>query len=102
MSVSLKRTTLFNAAPAGNGAVIPLDYRFNGNTVRNVVTTMNAADTISIQGTVDDPASPTNWIELANHTGGAGPFSDLIVGPWSALRVVKTGSTGAATVTGIV
>lgn len=100
MSVTLSRVTLFNQSAAGDGDAVPVDYIRGGGTLsRNVMTNvMNSADTVNIQGSIDG----ATWITLASHTGGAGPFSDVIVGPWAFLRVSKTGAAGTATVIGLV
>lgn len=99
MGVSLRKVTLLDQSAAGTGKEVALDYRFGEDgTQRTVVTTMNAADTVAVQGTVD---GGTTWVELFSNTGGTS-FINIIVGPWERLRAVKTGAAGAALVCGIV
>jgi len=95
--MQLRQTTLYNASAAGTSAAFPLDYRFPTNPTRAIQTTMNAADTIKIQGTIDG----TNWVDIATHTGGTS-FVDTLAIPYYQIRVVKTGTTGIATVVGII
>jgi len=99
--MAVRQTTLMNQTVAGNGTSFGLDYRFDGMVQRNIViVTMNAADTLTIQGSVD---GGTTWVPAAApHTGGAGPFIDTITGPYTNLRVVKAGATGPALVQGII
>jgi len=98
---ALKPVVLLNQSAAGNGTAFLLDYRFGGMVQRNIVTvSMNAADTITIQGSVDGGVT---WVQAAApRTGGAGPFIDTITGPFTHLRIAKTGAAGGAVVQGII
>lgn len=98
---ALKAVVLLNQSAAGNGTPVLLDYRFGGMVQRNIVTaSMNAADTITIQGSVDGGVT---WFQAATpRTGGTGPFVDTLTGPFTHLRIVKTGTGGNALVQGIV
>lgn len=98
---TIRPVTMMAQSAAGNGSSFGLDYRFGGMVQRTVViASMNAADTITIQGSVDGGAT---WIAVAApHTGGAGPFIDIITGPFTNLRVVKAGAGGTAVVQGLI
>lgn len=86
--------TIYDASAAGTGASYELDYRDDyGEAVRAVVATLNASDSLAIQVSIDD----TTFITAATLTG-ATSGSALIAGPWRYIRVVKTGTNGAAVV----
>jgi hypothetical protein len=99
--VSLKSVVMLNQSTAGNGTAYLVDYRWGGMVQRNIVTvSMNAADTITIQGSVDGGVT---WVQAATpRTGGTGPFIDTITGPFTHLRIAKTGAGGNALVQGII
>lgn len=95
--MQLRQATLYDASAAGTGTAYPLDYRFPTTPTRAVQITMNAADTIALQGTIDG----THWFQIASHTGGTS-FVDTLSIPYFAIRVVKTGTAGTALVVGII
>ena len=95
--MQLRQATLYRASAAGTGDAYALDYRFPTTPTRSIQTTMNAADTIKIQGTIDG----TNWVDIATHTGGTS-FVDTLSIPYLKIRAVKTGTAGAALVVGII
>lgn len=95
--MQLRQATLYNASAAGTSNAYPLDYRYPTTPTRSIQTTMNAGDTVAIQGTIDG----TNWFQIASHTGGTS-FVDTLSIPYYAIRVVKTGTAGNALVVGII
>ena len=77
-----------------------LDWRFTGQQNRRVVVTLaSGADSMLLEGTLDG----TKWFALAHaFTGATTPFVTALSGPYYKIRVTKTGTNGAATVTAIV
>jgi hypothetical protein len=89
--------TLLNQSAAGNGTPFACDWKNDGVQQRRVfIPVMNAADTITIQGSMDG----TNWTNLiAPFTGATSGFL-LVEGPVAQIRAVKTGAAGTALVQG--
>jgi hypothetical protein len=88
------KTLMNNITAADTSASQPLDYKDDyGEVTRAVVATLNASDSLAVQVSLDD----VTYITAATLTG-ATTASALIAGPWAYMRVVKTGTNGAATV----
>jgi len=104
---SIKRfKTLWNATAAGTGTPVALDVRYDESPFRVVQGTVTAGDTIVLQGTTWDNRGPdktglasATWSPIQSFTAN---FNTTITGDWTYFRVVKTGATGAALVTGMV
>lgn len=77
-----------------------LDWARDGLQSRRVTVTLaNGADSVLLEGTLDG----TNWFSLAAAmTGATTPFVTALTGPYFKIRVTKTGTNGAATVTAII
>jgi hypothetical protein len=91
--------TLLNQSAAGNGSPVACDWKNDGVQQRRIfIPAMNAADTITIQGSADG----TNWTNLiAPFTGATSGFL-LVEGPTAYIRAVKAGTTGNALVQGLI
>lgn len=74
-----------------------LDWHYDGGLqTRRVVIDGNASDSFLIEGTLNG----TNWFAAAAaQTGGTGDYVVTLTGPYLRLRITKTGTNGAATVT---
>jgi hypothetical protein len=96
-----QHTFLENISAATTTADYPCDWKYSGVQQRIIDATMVTADTITIQGTMDAGAT---YYTVTAQTGavGATRFTCIVNGPHQRLRVVKTGTTGAATVKGLV
>lgn len=114
--------TLYNAATAGTGAWVKLDSRYEIISTRTIQGTVASGDSIAIQATSKDfkPGNPypvkgvsavldeTTFLnnllpaEITTLITFTADFNDIINGPWSYIRVVKTGTTGNSEVTGMV
>lgn len=101
---------LYNASAAGNGSWIHLDSRYENQPLRPFQISMNASDTIEIQGTTlraKDAVELATLITssdittLESYTGNA-DVNDVIVGSWTFIRAVKTGTAGTAKVQGFI
>lgn len=76
-----------------------LDWRRDGYQLRRVVITgANAADSFLIEGTLDG----TNWFTANAALTGSTAYAVALSGPFFRLRITKTGTNGAATVSAIV
>jgi hypothetical protein len=99
--VTLTAVTLMNQSAAGASALLPngaaCDWRNSGAQDRNIMTNMNAADTVTIQGTPDN----TNWFTIATLTGAASQYT-TVKGPFLAIKATKTGTAGTALVMGLI
>lgn len=95
----LTNATLYNASAAANGTAVACDWKNDPVQQRRIyIPAMNAADTITVQGSMDG----TNWSNLiAPFTGATSGFL-LVEGPVAYIRVVKTGTGGNALVQGAV
>lgn len=101
---------LYNSATAGTGAWFRLDSRFEVDADRALQVILTSGDTIKIQGTTMDLRGMTSADVVASIT--ADDISDLksyttsqadnLAGPWTYIRVVKTGTAGAAKVQGFI
>lgn len=105
MVYGIKRfKTLYNDSAAGTGTVFPLDVRYDISPSRVLQGTVTAGDTIKIQGTTWDNRGPdktglasATWSDITSFTAN---FTYTLTGPWTYIRIVKTGTTGTAVVQG--
>lgn len=76
-----------------------LDWRNDGNQNRTLaISGANAGDSFLIEFTLDK----TNWVALQAASTAATFYVVHLTGPYAQLRITKTGTNGAATVTAIV
>lgn len=101
--IILSRHRFLNAvSAAATSTAFPCDWHFSGQQSRTFMISQNAADTIAIQGTPDfEVTAATIWTQVTAATGMT-KSTATVEGPFGCLRVVKTGTNGAATVDGIV
>lgn len=101
---------LYNASAAGSGSWIHLDSRYENQPLRPFQISMNASDTIAIQGTtlrakdaveLDTLITSSDITTLETYTGST-DVNDVIVGSWTFIRAVKTGTNGTAKVQGFI
>src|SRR3954469_19019474 len=97
MNVTLSARVLMSQSAAGSSAAFPTDYRNDNDTITRFVQviSMNASDSIQVQGSVDG----TNWASIGVALTAAGQTSFTV--PWPYVRVTKTGANGAAVVHGV-
>lgn len=99
-------TVQLSAAQVSTGAY-PLDYRFAAQQIRSIAGSVTAGDTITVLVSpipVDGykakfvntslGAQSDFFVTVSSYTAN---FSDIINGPWAAIKAVKTGVTGTAT-----
>ena len=103
MTYSLNKSTQTIAAATTTAVYVgggQLDWRFSGQQNRRVVVVLaNGADSVLLEGTLDG----TTWFALASaFTGATTPFVTALSGPYYQIRVTKTGTNGAATISAIV
>lgn len=109
---SIKRhVVLLNQQAAGNGSWIELDSRYDESPLRLLQVYVTAGDTVKIQGTTVDIKGSHKDVVTATFateditdikTFTASGSGDLLEGPWTYIRAVKTGTTGIAKVQGFV
>lgn len=97
---------LMNQTTAGTGTTFPLDVRYDLSPMRAVHGTVTTGDSVTIQGTTWDRRGPdkTNLASATFHNLGTytANFTDILNGPWTYIRIVKTGTAGNATVYGMI
>ena len=95
------------SAAAVSTGTIPLDYRFAPQQIRSIAGSIAAGDTLTVLVSPvpvnGEKASFVNTT-LANQVDFfvtvstySNSFSDIINGPWAAVKAVKTGSAGTCT-----
>lgn len=101
-----KTKTLLNSSAEVDGEWFKLDTSFkNAGVERAFQISMNASDTITIEGTVleaDDATTlgtvaASDIATLGEYTGETA-VNGVIQGTWTFIRATKTGANGAATV----
>lgn len=101
MSVLTRQVLLTTTGASATGDWYPLDYRFNSEgAIRTFTGSLTAGDTVYLEVTNDDPSAVTTIVTVSAFT--ATPFLGALSGPFAAIRFRKTGTTGAASVTGVV
>lgn len=101
---------LFDASTASTGEWFSLDSRYDQSTERVVQVDLTVGDTVYLEGTTKDvkgiDKSFLDDLEASDisiiGTYTADNTGDVLVGPWSYIRVRKTGTTGAAKVSGFI
>ncbi len=109
--MAIKRhVVMYDAATAGNGDWVRLDTRYEEDGARSFTVSMNAADTIGIEGTVLDEqdaaalalvVTADDIVKLETYTGNA-QENGVLLGSYTFIRAVKTGTTANAKVQGFV
>jgi hypothetical protein len=111
MTAIKRYKVLYDSSAAGNGDWIRLDSRYDISPQRIVHVDLTSGDTIELQGTVKDEKGSTPSLVTASldtddivtiETFTADSTEHLLTGPWTYIRVVKTGTTGNAKVSGFV
>ena len=111
MTAIKRYKVLYDSAAAGNGNWIRLDNRYDQSSERIIHIDLTAGDTVVLQGVVKDQRGVDQDTIIASlvpsdiaviETFIADSTEHLLVGPWSFIRVVKTGTTGNAKVSGFV
>jgi hypothetical protein len=69
-----------------------------GVTHRTFSGVLTSGDTIRVEVSNDDRPNDTLVTKVASQEYSTTSFGDTVIGEWSWLRVVKTGSNGAATI----
>lgn len=109
---SIKRhKVLMDQVAAGDGDWFRLDSRYDHDSNRILQVDLTVGDTIVIEGVTKDvrgsgPDIVTASIEATDITVieslTADGTSNLLQGPWTYIRVTKTGTTGNAKVQGFI
>lgn len=101
---------MYDASAAGNGDWVRLDSRYEVDAGRSFTVSMNAADTVSIEGTVlDEPdhvalgavITADDIVTLESYTGNS-QEDGVLLGNYTFIRAVKVGATGNAKVQGFI
>lgn len=99
---------LYNSSTAGNGEWVRLDSRYETSPERAIQGSVTTGDTITIQGTTieaKDAAALASVItadDISDLDSFTADFADVLLGNWTFIRAVKTGTTGDAKVQGYV
>jgi len=111
MTAITRHKVLFDQSAAGSGNWFRLDTRYDQEQARTLQVDLTSGDTVVLEGTTKDvrgstPALVTASIEADDITA-IGTFTtdgtgDLLAGPWTYIRVTKTGTTGNAKVQGFI
>jgi hypothetical protein len=105
----MRHVVLLNTDSAGNGDWIQLEPQ-NASVYRTIQVNMNASDTITIQGTTleaDDATALAGVIgasditTIETYTGNTDE-NDALIGTFTFIRAVKTGTNGVAKVQGFI
>lgn len=111
MTHTIKRyVQLFNASTATSGPWVPLDVRYETKPSRILTINLTTGDTVAIQGTTKDIRGPgydqitpnLTAADIATITSVTTSGFYEVSGPWTFIRVTKTGTAGNATVEGMV
>ena len=103
-----RHKVLYNASAAGNGDWVRLDSRYEIDAARAFTVSMNALDTVDIEGTVlDEPdavalaavITSDDIVVLESYTG-VSQADGILLGNYTFVRAVKTGVTASAKVQG--
>lgn len=109
--MSIKRfKVLYDDTAAGTGDWIRLDNRYDdGSEIRSLIVKLTAGDTATLQATAKDVRGGDGSFvddllakEIATLTIYTGDTNDLLEGPWTHIRVIKTGTAGNCYVAGYV
>lgn len=107
---SVKRfKVLFDAATASTGSWFALDSRYDESPTRAIQIDLTVGDTVVIEGTTKDvKGTDKSFLTTlsANEISILGSYTasdaDVLEGPWTYIRVRKTGTTGPAKVQGFI
>lgn len=111
MSCSIKRhKVLFDSAAAETGDWYRLDVRYDHDDERALQIKVTSGDTVTIEGTTKDQRGLLPEAVIASITEDdistlksyTEDSVDNLVGPWTYIRVSKTGTTGNAKVQGFI
>lgn len=110
MTVGIKRyKQLYNATAAGTGSWVELDIRYDKAPFRTLIFSVTAGDTLELQGiTKDFKGIDETWLtsltasEITSLKTYTASGNDVLEGPWTHIRVVKTGTAGNGLVEGFV
>lgn len=111
MTAIKRHKVLYDSSAAGNGEWFRLDVRYDSSPERILMVDLVDGDTITIQGTVVDVRGGNPAVVVASleaddiatiDTLTADSTEHVLTGPWTYIRVVKTGTTGNAKVQGFI
>lgn len=101
--------TLYDATAAGTGSWIRLDSRYETHPTRTIRVSLVAGDTMELQGVVWDTKSidksfldtiDTKYISsIKTYTQSE---QDVLEGPWTYVRAVKSGTNGEGLIEGFI
>lgn len=100
MTITVLNSHTFLAAvtASSNSAPYPVDYRFSGGQNRYISGTKATEDTVTVKISSDNNLTYTTATAFSDGI----EFSCVLVAPCTHIQVIKSGSAGATTVTGIV
>lgn len=109
MTAIKRHKVLFDSSAAETGEWVDLDNRYSETNERAIQIDVTSGDTITIEGITKDvkgiDKSFLNSLDeddittLGSYTSDD---NDVLYGPWTYIRVTKTGTTGPAKVQGYV
>ncbi len=110
MTNSIKRyVEMYNSSAAGSSDWIPLDVRYDESPVRIIQVELTASDTIAIEGITEDVKGIDKSFlttltakDITTITTISADGSYKLEGPWTYIRVTKTGTTANAKVQGFI
>lgn len=97
---------LYNSSAAGIGEWVSLDSRYEIDPTRVIHAVLAAGDVITIQGTTVDIRGPENPLDsitdydIVDITEFDESGTGTLIGPYTYIRAVKTGTAGRAKVQG--
>lgn len=99
---------MYNATAAGTSQWFHFDFRHDDAPFRTINVNMSVGDTVNIEATaydikgqdINNLTVPADEIVVLKSYTASG--EDVIQGPWAAIRIVKSGTTGKAVVDGII
>lgn len=108
---SIKRhKVLYDSSAAGTGEWFRLDSRYEESPSRAIQVFVASGDTLTIQGTTKDVrgSTPTEVLasleadDIVDIKAYTASEADNLEGPWTYIRVTKTGTTGTGKVQGFI
>jgi len=109
MTAVKRYKTLYDDTAAGTGPWIACDVRYDKQLIRALQIYVTSGDTITIQGiTKDTRGNDKSFLnnlttaDISTLKSYTATDNDDLEGPWTYIRVVKTGTNGQGKVQGMV
>jgi len=110
MTAIKRYEVLYNTSAQGTGAWFRLDTRYEETCERALQVFVTTGDTVTIEGTTKDVRGSTEQLvtasiaadEISTLKSFTANGAENLTGPWTYIRVTKTGVNGPAKVLGFI